>query len=102
MYASSTFISVVLITDSGLNVLFTIVMEALVEYIKCLYLGLDKKVREPSTPSSILANLETSTSGLPTTSPSKIPAICCAVNFTILLFFFLVYFNESSKNRKNY
>ena len=49
--------------------------------MKLIYFGLAKKVREPSVPSSILDNLYTSALGLPTTSPSKIPAICAAVNF---------------------
>ncbi len=57
------------------------VIEAFVVYKKGLYLGLDKKVKEPFSPSSILDNLETSSLGFPTTSPSKISAICCAVNF---------------------
>ena len=48
-----------------------------------VYFGLAKKVSEPSVPSSILESLETSTSGFPTISPSKISAICCAVNFTL-------------------
>ena len=59
------------------------VMEALVEYIKGVYFGFAKNVKEPSMPSSILESFDTSTSGLPTISPSKIPAICCAVNFTL-------------------
>ena len=33
--------------------------------------------------SSILESLDTSTSGLPKTSPSKIPAICCAVKIIV-------------------
>lgn len=45
--------------------------------------GLPKKVIDPSEPSSILDNLYTSALGLPTTSPSKTPAICSAVNFIL-------------------
>ena len=56
-------------------------MDAFVEYIKGLYLGFAKKVKEPSVPSSILAKVETSTFESPITVPSKIPAICSAVNF---------------------
>ena len=51
------------------------VILALVEYIKEVYLGLAKKVMEPSVPSSIFASLSTSAWGFPSTSPSKIPAI---------------------------
>ena len=58
-------------------------MDDLVLYIYGVYLGLAKKFKDPFVPSSIFASLETSTSGLPTISPSKIPAICVAVNFTL-------------------
>jgi hypothetical protein len=37
-----------------------------------LYFLFDKKVNEPSAPSSILDKLDTSAFGFPTTSPSKI------------------------------
>ena len=81
MYASSTFIKVVVICYSGSKSELTIVIDAFVEYIHDLYFGFAKKVREPSVPSSILASLETSILESPTTVPSKIPAICSAVNF---------------------
>jgi hypothetical protein len=45
-----------------------------------VYFGLDKKVNVPGLPSSILASDDTVTSGLPTTSPLNIPAICDAEN----------------------
>ena len=60
---------------SGSKVEFTMQIEAFVEYIYELYLGFAKNVNDPFVPSSILANFETSTSGLPTISPSKMPAI---------------------------
>ena len=43
--------------------------------VKVADFGLARNVKEPSVPSSILANLKTSALGFPTTSPCKIPAI---------------------------
>ena len=83
MPASATFIKVKLISFSGTKSLFTMAIDAFVVYKKLVYLGLDKKVNDPFFPSSILDSVETSTLGSPTISPSKISAICVAVNFIV-------------------
>ena len=41
----------------------------------CVYFGLERKLKLSGIPSSIFESLDTSTSGLPSTSPSNIPAI---------------------------
>jgi hypothetical protein len=51
-------ISVESIFFSGSKSLFIITTEAFVEYKKRLYLGLERKVKAPLLPSSILAILE--------------------------------------------
>ena len=65
----------------GSKSLLTIVIDAAVEYMYDLYFGFAKKVKDPFLPSSILDKVDTSTFESPITVPSKIPAICSAVNF---------------------
>ena len=60
-------------------------IEALVVYINCVYFGFARKLKLSGSPSSIFESLETSISGFPSTSPSKITAICAAVNFKIMV-----------------
>ena len=73
--------SVVLISFSATKSLLTIVMVASVEYIKGVYLGFERNVRDPLLPSSIFERVKTSTFSSPTISPSSKFAIWLAVNF---------------------